>query len=363
MELKRILQLSFILILVLTLCFLYMCTLHFSDEHFLNHYARVVLGAMKTAFANGRNTVVKLENGRYVTLCSGSYNSRRTGNQLFNFATLMYVAKSTGRQMYMPKNIRYGWIDAFFDVNVTRVDKYETAYCPCVIAEEDPHGAMKFDPRFDDLGKNESFVNATTIFICGYFQSWKYTRGIEEELHRVLRFRPEISSAVTKFFREQVSSRAANVSYTTIGIHVRRGDFLEPKHMDAGFMVADSTYLNHAIDYHIELNQKSRAQEKLIFIVCSDDLAWVKSALNVSANTEYYNVTFVYSEKQSTGFDMCLLSRCDSLIISTGSFSWWAAWLSNRTVVYYKNYPRPGSKFAQGFRQEDYYPSNWIPML
>ena len=194
------------------------------------------------------------------------------------------------------------------------------------------------------------------------FQSWKYTRGIEKQLRRTLRFRPQISSSVTKFFREKVAPKAENMSYTTVGIHVRRGDFLKPKHIDVGYMVADSTYLNHTMEYFIKLNQKSKVQKKLIFVVCSDDLGWVKSAINATIQAEN-NASFVFSENSSPGFDMCLLSRCDSLIISTGSFGWWTGWLNNRTVLYYKNYPRPGSPFAQGFKHEDYYPPNWIPML
>ena len=349
MEWKGVLQLLFIPFLLLTNFYLYVCILNFSSEYFFNRH--------RQASPDVRKSYANLRYGKYVTLCSGSYNSRRTGNQLFNLAILMYVAKSTGRQMYMPKNIPYGWIDAYFDINITRVDKYQTTFCPCVIAEEDPRGGMIFD-----LGTNKSFANATTIFICGYFQSWKYTRGIEKELHRILRFRPEIFSAVTKFFRDKVYSTAANVSLTTVGIHVRRGDFLIDLHVKAGFSVADPAYLNNAINYYIELNRKSKEQKKIVFVVCSDGLAWVKSAINVSAIAEY-NISFVYSENNSPGFDLCLLSRCDSHIVSTGTFGWWAAWLGNHTTVYYKNYPRPGSRLAQGNKQEDYYPPNWIPML
>ena len=337
MNKRNVCMLLLVLVLVITLSHLFVPTLNF-DVNFR-----------------------KLKSGQYVTLCSGAYNSRRMGNQLFNFATLVYVAKSTGRRMYMPEEIPYGWIDAYFDVNVTRVDMEVYNVCPCITAQEQ-YGGMRFDPEFDNLYKNDSFVNATTLFICGYFQSWKYTRGIEFELRQMLHFRSEISSAVTKFFREQVSSKAANTHFSTVGIHVRRGDFLVQHLVDTGFTVVDQTYLNNAIEYYIQLNQKLRTPKKLIFVVCSEDLGWVKSAINVSAYVNYH-VTFVYSENNSPGFDMCLLSRCDSLIISTGSFGWWAAWLGNGTTVYYKNYPRPNSTYAQNFKQDDYYPSNWLPML
>ncbi|KAJ1466418.1 hypothetical protein T484DRAFT_1756657 [Baffinella frigidus] len=64
--------------------------------------------------------------------------------------------------------------------------------------------------------------------------------------------------------------------------------------------------------------------------------------------------------------DMAILASCKSIIISTGSFGWWSAYLgpdSRRggSVVYYKYGPAMGSvggvKLTQG---TDYYPSNWI---
>ena len=91
MEWRRILQLAFILVLLLTISYLYVCTLHFSSEYFLHHYRQVVIGSLETV-SDFRKTYAKLKYGQYVTLCSGSYDSRRVGNQLFNFATLMYVA-------------------------------------------------------------------------------------------------------------------------------------------------------------------------------------------------------------------------------------------------------------------------------
>ena len=32
--------------------------------------------------------------------------------------------------------------------------------------------------------------------------------------------------------------------------------------------------------------------------------------------------------------DMAIVASCDTVIYSLGTFGWWAAWLSNKTVFY-----------------------------
>ena len=65
----------------------------------------------------------------------------------------------------------------------------------------------------------------------------------------------------------------------------------------------------------------------------------------------------------SVGVDLAVLSSCDAVIVSTGSFGWWAAWLANKTTVYYANWPRPGTGFDQLLNRTTYFPAQWIPMI
>ena len=339
-------------------CTLVLCCTYYmhSGEHFFKP-ATPPPGSVAVSRRKIVNALAYHE-GR-VTFCSGSYYIGRTGNQLFKLAALLYVARSTGRQIHLPTNIPGDWIDAYFDMNITRSP--QTADCPCVTAEE--RAWMRFDPIFDRLGDDPNFSTAKTIFICGYFQSWKYTSGIETELRRMLRFRPEVWSAVTNFLRENVSTEVGTGSYSTVGIHIRRGDFL--RQSGGGFTIADATYLHNAVKYYIQLNRRSEEtrRKSLIFVVCSDDPGWAKATIGKIAVKVHTDVRFVFSDGASPGFDMCLLSRCQSLIISTGSFGWWAAWLANRTTVYYFRFPKIGSELSIGFKRDDYYPQDWIPML
>lgn len=90
------------------------------------------------------------------------------------------------------------------------------------------------------------------------------------------------------------------------------------------------------------------------------------SSNNSGASSGYFKkpeISYVFSEGHSAGVDMAIIAACDSVVISTGSFGWWAAWLANRTTtVYYSNWPRPGSGLAKFFVNQRYFPERWIPM-
>ena len=99
------------------------------------------------------------------------------------------------------------------------------------------------------------------------------------------------------------------------------------------------------------------------FIVTTDHLEWAKTQIALEAVCwNCSNTSVVYSRGHSAGFDMALLASCDALIISTGSYGWWAAWLANKTTVYYRYWPRPGSIISRRFTREDYFPPQWIAL-
>ena len=310
------------------------------------------------------NTVGPQKNETFITMHPSTYNRRRTGNQIFNMASLLYFSKKTNRTIFMPRVIpdSVGWLDTMFDLDILRVDHYSTAFCPCHTLVE-PHGGMMFHSFVDNqTGSNLYETNATTLFLVGYFQSWKYLVSIENELRRLLVWRPEISQAVDQFWKYNVTQETCrNSSCFRVGIHVRRGDFSE--HVSNGFAIADSKYLRNAIQYFVDARRSKYSSYHLVFVVCSDDIPWVKSTI---ATFDIFNqmgtVHFIFSENQQPGFDLRLLSTCDANIITVGTFGWWAAWLAKTTTIYYKNYPRLGSEFASGYSQEDYYMPAWIPM-
>ena len=137
---------------------------------------------------------------------------------------------------------------------------------------------------------------------------------------------------------------------------MRAGDIKTQFFVNFGLTVPGSSYFVQAANY-LTANATTPVQ----FIVATDNLKWSKKSIALEAVfRNRSNTSVVYSEGNSAAFDMALLASCDALIISTGSYGWWAAWLANKPTIYYRYWPRPGSHVFARFTREDYFPPQWI---
>lgn len=59
---------------------------------------------------------------------------------------------------------------------------------------------------------------------------------------------------------------------------------------------------------------------------------------------------------------MATLVRCNHTIMSTGTFSWWTAYLTNGTTIYYSDWPRHNSVMEKMMNKNDYFLNSWVPM-
>ena len=123
----------------------------------------------------------------------------RTGNQIFQLAALIHVSRKTNRRIVFHRKSPVTLVDKYFDLSPSsRLEKSKV--CPCHTVKE-CCGSMSFDPSFSQQRNNDStFSNATTLYIDGYFQSWKYVHGFEGQLRQMLRWRPSIEHEVDKFW-------------------------------------------------------------------------------------------------------------------------------------------------------------------
>ena len=106
-----------------------------------------------------------------------------------------------------------------------------------------------------------------------------------------------------------------------VGIHHRRGDHLEYERV---YNIPHITmaYLGPSMDLYL-----TKYNNSVIFLYVSDDAEWGEKylvrdrnvVLSLSASTE---------PGQATGEDLALLSLCDDIITTRGTFSQWAARLA-----------------------------------
>ena len=139
---------------------------------------------------------------------------------------------------------------------------------------------------------------------------------------------------------------------------MRRSDILQRRRIADGYTTPDRHYLRRAMNYF------ANTTKFVQFVVVSDDLAWVKVAIAENGAIGSNNTSVVFSrEANLAAVDLAMLSRCDGgVIMTTGSFGWWGAWLANRTTVYYRNWPKPGTWLDKKFKRDDFFPPSWISM-
>ena len=134
-----------------------------------------------------------------------------------------------------------------------------------------------------------------------------------------------------------------------------RGEMTLQESLAKGYRAAPAEYIQRAIE-RVETNLTSGI--RLMYIVASDDIAWSKRNIRSSR----FPVEFASNGSRylSDSVDLAILASCNRSIITVGTFGWWAGYLAAGPVVYYKDFPVPGSELADHFKADDYFHPTWI---
>lgn len=308
---------------------------------------------------------------RYVSVCPAAFDTRRTGNQMFNLAAMLHVAHLTNRPVAMVKNHPHGWLDRIFEVLVVRVDSIERELCPCTVIRETK--SLAYEQSMTSLPYQKE-ITGKSILICGYTQSWRYTLGVESQLRRLLRPKNVHSSVARSFLNASKPARWTEISMpvTRVAIHVRAGDVMNSHALSHGYTIPKRPFFERAManvtgdakiaSTHDASNDTIRRYQ---FFVLSDSIAWVLSSLGLSAigadlKSASVDVEVTFSVN-TAAVDLILMTMCDVVIMTTGTYGWWGAWLANaKKTIYYRNWPRPESPLSKSIVREDFFPPNWI---
>ncbi|XP_033754735.1 galactoside 2-alpha-L-fucosyltransferase 2-like isoform X2 [Pecten maximus] len=201
-----------------------------------------------------------------------------------------------------------------------------------------------FEPTAMKLGSK------TNTKLDGYFQSFKYFQDCEASLRNEFKFKDDVQKKAASVFSDLVAEKTNNRNgpVTYIAVHVRRGDLIHNKH------ISNYGYVSPGADYLQKGMSMFRANHtNCVFVVASDDLSWCKE--NMKGN----DLVFV-APGNSRELDFAVMSQCNHMLMTVGSFGWWTAWMINGKTIYYTGYPRPGSELAKQIVLEDYRPPHWI---
>lgn len=152
------------------------------------------------------------------------------------------------------------------------------------------------------------------LYFKGFYQSERFFVDIADEVRKAFSFDINQCSDKTKQMLQQIDSNE-----NALSIHIRRGDYLQPKHWENTGSVCQVSYYKNAI---AEIEKRVSCPTYFVF---SDDIEWVKVNLPL-ANAVYID----WNKGKDSWQDMMLMSHCRHHIMCNSTFSWWGAWLNPR---------------------------------
>jgi len=172
---------------------------------------------------------------------------------------------------------------------------------------------MRFVDEPDLRFWREATQTRQPCVLRGFWQSERYFESISAQL------RDEFT-----IVREQDPRSAACLARirrsNSIGLHVRRGDYLVARGEEDFHGTCSGEYYDAALK--LVLSRLASDTELYVF---SDDMAWARENIRYDLPTEYvdWNAGRDYE-------DLRLMSECRALIMANSTFSWWAGWLNPR---------------------------------
>ena len=192
-------------------------------------------------------------------------------------------------------------------------------------------------------GRMEPYTQPYTwplIYFKGFYQNEKYFSQIKDEIYKAFQFDLKIANEKSLQMMKQIDA-----DQNAVSLHIRRGDYLLPKHWEAIGCICQLPYYQHA------LAEAKKRIANPVFYVFSDDLEWVKQNLPLDKA-----VYIDWNKGEDSWQDMMLMSHCRHHVICNSTFSWWGAWLDpheDKQVIA----PDQWTKYEPSDR---IIPSNWI---
>lgn len=167
-----------------------------------------------------------------------------------------------------------------------------------------------YNPYSDFREEYNSLPNKAKIFLEGYWQSYLYFSGFEDQLRQELKIIPPKN-------RENLEMAARIGSRDSTAVHLR-------------FFDSDNTC-------HAELwEDYYRSGTRVVTEKCSGSHFYVFSddpdrarLFSTRMWGENFTIVSINDAENSAFCDMWLMSQCNNIITADSTFSWWAAWFNS----------------------------------
>lgn len=277
----------------------------------------------------------------------------RLGNQLFQYAFALTASKKLNTRFYIDQYIEHSIVDKYFkDIKgnyyklipklfgITGYKNFFSFYLRRAYFKN-----IALIKKLSVVEYNyEATVPEVTLqnntLYQGYFQSQLFFNGIEG----LIRTKFVLKDLYTDQFNSRYGKLYKNNRIVTV--HIRRTDYLNLQHLNLG-----GNDLSLPLDYYKKAISKIDHKNSH-FIFISDDIDFV--------NQNFEEIENKTISIDSEIMDFQHLLNADGCIISNSTFSWWGAWLNNKSekVIY-------APEYFMGWRIKketpiDIYPKEWV---
>jgi hypothetical protein len=249
------------------------------------------------------------------------------GNQLFQiFMTINYSLKYSIPFYFKMKpfsSIYETERHLYFDTLLKSIEQFlmnnETKYnlkCHVIIEK-----TFSYNNQIENNIKNAT----ENLYVCGYFQSFKYFMEYETQIKKLL----QINKSKEYIYKKYYENVKVNVNKQNISLHIRRGDYTKVSHKHP---ILSDNYYSNAIQTIVDL-----IGEKInLFIFW--DVVYEEDNIEVDKTIHYLEIMFQDKisvikinelDKHMQDWEQLLfMSLCDHNIIANSTFSWWGAYLN-----------------------------------
>jgi len=204
-----------------------------------------------------------------------------------------------------------------------------------------PYGWKSYIQEPGPAFQPEIFHSNANVYLSGYWQSEYYFSDIVKQVRDDFTPAHALSHAGETWMKNTQAG-------TSVGVHIRRGDYVTHAPTNAVHGVLEIGYYQRAVE-----KMKSVCSDTRFFIF-SDDPDFCRTILH---GDEFEIVSGNGLENWE---ELIIMSGCRHQIVANSSFSWWAAWLNQyeaKTVI------APDPWFRDPVKNHaDLLPTSWMRM-
>ncbi|XP_018428531.1 PREDICTED: galactoside 2-alpha-L-fucosyltransferase 2-like [Nanorana parkeri] len=323
----------FILLVIMTLSYLYYAKLDFTDFRNFGQKKGKFISRTEGSVTNKSQAIEEPKplTGMWTVNAIG-----RLGNLMGEYATLYSLAKMNGRQAYILPGM-HSQLAKIFKIRL-----------PALHQEVSNRIKWRNYGLHDWMSEEYRHIEGEYVQLRGTPCSFTFYHHIKDEILREFTFHDFIKEESYAYLN---NARGDKKNVTFVGIHVRRGDYVHVMPNTWKGVIADKGYLQKAMDYF------RNKYESPLFIVTSNGMDWCKENMNNSKGDIHFAGD---GQEGSPGRDFALLAHCNHTIMSVGTFGIWVGYLVGGETIYLTNYTLPDSPFLKLFKYEAAFLPEWI---